>query len=77
MLFSLLGKPAAEPDVPFSTLECCGGKASPGSLCQVSTIECHQYQHWSSRATALMVSITNGFASANPGHLDMVNAKGC
>ncbi len=34
-----------------------------------------QYQHWSSRATALISSITHGFSSANPGCFDMVDAK--
>ncbi len=38
-------------------------------------IECRQYQHWSSRATALTASITHGFLSANPGSVDMANAK--
>ncbi len=39
MLFSLLGEPATQPDAPFPALECCGGEASPGLPCQVSTNE--------------------------------------
>ncbi len=38
-------------------------------------MECHQYHHWSSRATALTASITHGFLPANPGSVDMANAK--
>ncbi len=37
MLFSLLGKPATQPDALFPALECCGAKASPGLPCQVLT----------------------------------------
>jgi hypothetical protein len=37
MLFSLLGEPAIQPDVPFPALERWGDKASPGLPCQVWT----------------------------------------
>jgi hypothetical protein len=38
-------------------------------------MECRRYQHCSSRATALTAFITHGFLSANPGCLDILNAK--
>ncbi len=34
---TVMGEPAIKPDAPFPALECCGGKATLGLPCQVST----------------------------------------